>query len=112
MFTSSHPNHIESDEGFSIQVLGGGRLGIIYREGKRAIKVLSDTAIDPYGYIIFKNSISHWDWQDSDSKIDEATRDRIIDNLSRAFLFQGYRIRVDDIEKFRDEFLRKEQRID
>ncbi len=111
MFKSPQPNIIESDEGFSIRVVGAGKYGIIYREGDLAIKVLSDAAIIPIGYIIYKNSIKEWAPPASGNIISEQTRKRIIDNLSRAFLFQGYQIEVDETHEFSDYWLHRLQNL-
>lgn len=112
MFNSPEPNLINSDEGYSVRVLGGGKLGIIYREGLRSVKVLSDTACDPIGYIIYKNSIKRWAPPTSGEVIDAAGCQRIIDNLRRAFLHQGLTIEIDENEEFQQDVLNKLQRID
>ena len=112
MLKSPHPNLIESDEGFSVQVVGGGVLGIIYREGNRAIKVLSEPAVLPVGYIIHKNSITEWAPPGSGNIIDDLARARIIENLHKAFSFQGYQIRIEERCQFRDSLLHELQKLE
>jgi hypothetical protein len=111
MITSPNANLIQSDEGFSVDVLGGGRLGMVYREGSLAVKVLSETAILPTGYIIYRNSIVEWAPPGGGAKIDAASRERIIDRLKRGFAVQGYSIEINSSTPFREEVLRKLQKL-
>ena len=93
MFLSPRPNLIESDEGFSVEVLG--RTGILYKEGKRAILVDSELLApqSPAGIAVSRNSIRSWQAPHEGEPIDDTRREAIIDNIRRAVRFKG-----DDIE--------------
>ena len=90
---SPRPNLIESDEGFSVEVLG--RTGILYREGEHAILVGSELLAPkaPAGIAVWRNSIRTWRAPHQDEQIDEVKRAVIIENIRRAVRFAG-----DDIE--------------
>ena len=59
MFSAPKANVIESDAGFSIQVLG--RTGMRYREGERELFIDSEVVAPGKGIAIFTSSIDHWD---------------------------------------------------
>ncbi len=87
MFRSPGPNLVESDEGFCVQVLG--RTSLLYREGAKSIHISSELLAGPGGIALFKESIQHWDPPDEDERIEEAERNRLLDNVRRAFAFKG-----------------------
>jgi hypothetical protein len=85
-------NVIESDEGFSVEVLG--LTGIKYTENKKALNIDSELLAGPSGLGIYKDSIKTWNFPHSKKIIDEAERERIVDNIKRAFKFRGFEIQV------------------
>jgi hypothetical protein len=92
MFTKLRPDTIQSDEGFSVEVLG--RTGLIYTEGSRSLHISSEVLAGPHGLVIYRDSIKSWDSPHGMKTIDEATRDAIIENIRRAFRFDGFEIEV------------------
>ena len=92
MFRVPRVNVIESDEGFSVEVLG--RTGILYREGSKSMHINSEILVSPGGIAIIKKSIRAWDPPYENEIIDEMKQKTIIDNLRRAFRSQGDDISV------------------
>jgi len=92
MFKIPRNNVIESDEGFSVEVLG--RTGLLYTEGSKKLYVDSEVLAGPSGLGIYKNPIKSWDIPQNDELIDKSKRDTIIDNIRRAFRFRGVEIEV------------------
>jgi hypothetical protein len=93
MFSEPKVNVIESDQGYSVEVLG--RVGLKYTEGEKSLTVDSEVLMGPSGMVVYKSSIRQWDPPHSNQAIDKATRERIIDNIRAAFHFKGYEIEVD-----------------
>jgi hypothetical protein len=92
MFTEPRVNVIESDEGFSVQVLG--RTGLLYSEGIKSVHIDSEVLLGPSGLIVFKDSFRLWNSPFENEPIDEGKRKAIIENIRRAFRFQGFEIQV------------------
>lgn len=85
MFKRTGVNVIESDEGFSVAVLG--RVGLLYREGQRSLHI--DAEVNSSTEIaLFKESIRAWDPPNDGEIIDDKKRDQIVENIRRAFLSQ------------------------
>jgi len=93
VFHSPSPNLIESDDGFSVEVLG--RTGILYKEGEHTMLVGSEVLAPgaPVGIAVWSKSIRSWRPPYQDEHIDETERMAIINNIRRAVRFAG-----DDIE--------------
>jgi hypothetical protein len=91
MFSTPRVNLIESDEGFSVEVLG--RTGLTYVDGGKAMFVDSEVLVAPASMAIYPGSITRWDGNPSDL-VDEATRQTIVANIRRAFESQGHEIVV------------------
>jgi hypothetical protein len=94
MFRVPRANVIESDEDFSIEILG--ITGLRYRQGDRALFVNSEilASTSPFFLSIIKRSIQHWDPPYDGELIDEATRELIVENICRAFASQGNKVEV------------------
>jgi hypothetical protein len=90
-FSEPEPNLITSTEGFSVRVLG--RTGLLYQEGERSMWIDSEVLATPRTIATSKDSIKHWDTPD-DGLIDDVARDRIADNMKRAFEGCGYFLEV------------------
>lgn len=93
MFFTPRVNVIESDEGFSVEVLGPEY--VLYVEGPRSVHIDSEYLMGPRGLVIYPSSIKRWDAPHSTDVIDKATRERIVENIRRAFRFSGHEIAVD-----------------
>lgn len=93
MFVIPRVNVIESDEGFSVEVLGP--TSVRYVEGQRSLSVFSEWLVGPRGLIIYPSSIKSWDPPHKEDPIDDAIRRRIVENIRRAFRFRGLEIGVE-----------------
>jgi hypothetical protein len=91
-FTVPRPNLIESDEGFSVEVLG--MTGMRYTEQGRSIFVDSEVLATPGAMAVYRNSIRRWDPPHEDQVVNEEERERVIDNIRHAFAFNGYTVEV------------------
>jgi hypothetical protein len=92
MFKIPRVNVIESDEGFSIEVLG--RTGLLYTEGLKSMHIDSEILASPGGIAMLKNSIRAWNPPYENESVDDIKRKTIIDNLRRAFRSPGDDISV------------------
>jgi len=92
MFRSPAPNLYESDEGFSVEVLG--RTGLRYRESDKSMFIDSEVLLGPSGMVVYKNSIRKWDPPHQEEAVSNESRERIVNNVRSAFLFKGYEIAV------------------
>ena len=92
MFGSPRVNLYESDEGFSVEVLG--RTGLRYRENNKSMFIDSEVLLGPSGMAVYKTSIQKWDPPNEKEAIDDAKRECIVDNVRRVFRFQGYEIDI------------------
>jgi hypothetical protein len=82
-------NVIESDEGFSVEVLG--RTGLKYTEGDDEFFVDSEVLQGPAALAVFSWTVAGW----ADKQpVEAARRMRIIENIRRAFQFRGIEIEV------------------
>jgi hypothetical protein len=89
--TEPQPNVIESSAGFSVRVLG--RTGLRYQEGGRSIWIDSEVLAKPRAIAMHNDSIKYWEGCDP-GKVSDADRDRIADNIKRAFEACGYELQV------------------
>jgi hypothetical protein len=87
MFRVPRVNVIESDEGFSVEVLG--RTGLLYKEGPKSMNIDSEVLASPGGIAVIKKSIRAWDPPYENEIIDDIKRKTIIENIRRAFQSQG-----------------------
>ena len=89
MFTIPRVNVIQSDDGFSVEVLG--RTGVRYAEHSKSMKIDSEVLAGPSGLVLYTRTIKKWD--DGDI-VDNSTRQRIVENIRAAFRFRGLEIEV------------------
>ena len=89
--TEPRPNVIESSAGFAVRVLG--RTGLRYHEGGRSVWIDSEVLARPRAIAMFKDSIKYWEGCDP-GKVSDADRDRIADNIKRAFEACQYELQV------------------
>ncbi len=92
MFTIPRTNVIESDEGFTVEVLG--RTGLLHTQSGKSLRVYSEILTGPHGLVLYTDSISRWMPPYAGEIIDDHECAAIIENIRRAFLFQGYEIEV------------------
>jgi hypothetical protein len=89
MFNIPRVNVIESDEGFSVEVLG--RTGLRYTQGDNSLFVDSEILAGTAGLAVYASQIKNWD---SGNRVDEEARKTILNNIRRAFDFRGIDIHV------------------
>jgi hypothetical protein len=89
MFTIPRTNVVESDEGFSLEVLG--RTGIRFTEQGKTMHIDSEVLQGPSGLIMYTDSITKWD---DGENVDERMRNKIVENIRAAFRFRGLEIQV------------------
>ncbi len=94
MFTMVDPNTAASDEGFSVKALG--RAGLEYREGPRSADVDSEMLFRKCGIAVYKDSFKAWMPPFEVETVSEEERDRVVDNICRAFEFQKMRVEIVD----------------
>jgi hypothetical protein len=92
MFFIPRVNVIESDAGFSVEVLG--RTELRYVEGDRVLIIDSEMLAGPSGLAVYSDSIEHWSAPSASESIDATTKARIIENIKAAFKFRGLDIQV------------------
>lgn len=86
MFSIPRVNVIQSDTGYSVEVLG--RTGVEYREGQKVMFIDSEV-LAKRGIAIFKSSIVAWKPPFDEDPVTEAKKDEIIQNLIAAFEFRN-----------------------
>jgi hypothetical protein len=85
MFSIPRVNVVESDTGFSIEVLG--RVGMRYREGGRSVLIDSEV-LAIKGIAIAKKSIRFWEPPHEREPINEGEKAAIINNIREALAFK------------------------
>ena len=85
-FSSPRPNLITSDSGFSVEVLG--RTGLRYTEGDRTMLIDSEV-LARHGLALYSSSLRRWEPPNDSLPIDEDERNRIVENIRQAFMFNG-----------------------
>jgi hypothetical protein len=94
MFKIPRVNVIESDEGFSVEVLG--HTGLLYVEGEKSIHIDSEMLVSfgPALLALYTRSIKVWDLPNDNEAISDIKRNEIVENIRRAFRFRGFEIKV------------------
>lgn len=92
MFVIPRPNVIQSDEGFSVEVLG--LTGLLYSERSRSLRVDSEVLGGKSGLMIYKDSIKSWNPPHDADAIDETQRNAIVEHICSAFRFRGFEVVV------------------
>jgi len=92
-FHEPEPNLIAGNAGFSVKI--PGRTGIRYIEGDRSVRVDSEVPAKPGAMALFKDSIKMWQGEHPE-RVSMADRERIADNIRRAFEFCGYELQVQE----------------
>jgi hypothetical protein len=92
MFTIPRVNVVESDAGFSVEVLG--RTGLRYVEGSKTMFINSEVLMGPVAMMVDATSIKSWDSPNERVAIDDVARKHIIENVRAAFRFRGVEIQV------------------
>jgi hypothetical protein len=85
-------NVIESDAGYSVEVLGP--VGLRYTEGDRILHIDSEMLAGPSGLIVYSGSIKVEAPTSAQEPINSGERTRIIENIRAAFRFRGFEIQI------------------
>jgi hypothetical protein len=93
VFKIPRVNVIESEEGFSVEVLG--RTGLLYTEQLRSMWIDSEV-LATANIAVFTESIRRWNPPYEREPINEDQRDTIIDNIRRAFNWRGTNVLFED----------------
>jgi hypothetical protein len=92
MFRKPKPTLIESDAGFSVELLGGGKL--IYREGGKSVTFTGEHWVGSVFLVVNLGEYSDcWDPPFDTVKISDEDFRRIGDNIREAYRSQGSEIR-------------------
>jgi hypothetical protein len=91
-FSLPRPNLIESDAGFSVEVLG--RTGMKYVEQGKTMSIYTEVLATPGAMVLYGSSLKGWEPPHDLVALNNNDRERIIGNIRRAFAFQGYRLDV------------------
>lgn len=93
MFSEPEPNLITSTSGFSVRVLG--RTGLRYTEGERSVWIDSEVLATPGAIVTSVDGICVWEGPEP-RPVSESDRQRIADNMRRAFAARGYHLQVNE----------------
>jgi len=89
-FSRPRPNLVESDAGFSVEVLG--RDGMRYNEGSRSVSIDSEI-LATKGFALHVDSLKRWD-PPNRSRISKQERDRIVNNIRLALASQDEPVNI------------------
>ena len=92
---ADNANRIESDDGFSVEILGRG--GLCYSEAGHEMRVDSEFLAlgSRFDMVVYGGSVRRWKPPYSEETIDSAKRALILDNIRRALESRGLRIDMD-----------------
>jgi hypothetical protein len=87
VFRVPRVNVIESDEGFSVEVLG--RTGLKYVQGDKTLLIDSEVLAVPNNLVVAVSGITNWE---SGERISGRFKKKITNNIVRAFNWRGAKI--------------------
>lgn len=91
-FSSPRPNLVESDERYSVEVLG--RTGLRYIDEGRTMVIDSEALATPGAMALYGTSIRAWDPPHENQVVSDRDREDIIGKIRRAFTSQGWTLEV------------------
>lgn len=91
MFKRPRVNVIESDDGYSVEVLG--RTGLLYTEKEKSICIDSEV-LNGSTRAVIKKSTSKWEHPYEKEFIDDNKRNLIVENIRQALRFDGAGIEI------------------
>lgn len=89
MFTIPRVNVIESNEGFTVEVLSPTQVS--YSEGNKVVIVSSEYLEGPQGLVIYTRSITNWN---DGREITGTDRACVVENIRKAFRYRAIEIQV------------------
>lgn len=91
-FTKPRENLILSRRGFSVGVLDRSKL--LYSEDDRYLVVEIELLVGQVLLAVYSDSIDHWQPPYETEEIEEQEKNRILNNLERAFAYDGAKIAI------------------
>ena len=92
MFKRPRVNVIESDEGYSVEILG--RTGLLYSEGEKRMHVDSEV-LNAESMAVIERSIQTWESPFEAEVIDDRKRASILENIRHALQFDNVTIVIE-----------------
>jgi hypothetical protein len=91
MFKIPQVNLIESEDGYSVEILG--RTQLLYREGEKSILIDAEGLAEP-AFLIYQDSITRWLPPHDREIISDAAREKIIERVRSALQFYGVEVQI------------------
>ncbi len=91
-FSEPEPNVIDSSAGFSVRLFG--QTGMRYTEGHKSVSIDSKVLAKRGTIALFKDSLKAWESPDASALVNDNDRNRIVENIKRAFESRGYELQV------------------
>ena len=91
-FSIPRTNVIQSDEGYSVEVLGPA--GLRYSDANRVLFIDSVMLAGSDGVIVYSRSVKVESSINASSSVDAADLKQVIENIREAFRFRGFEIQV------------------
>jgi len=91
MLRSPRTNLVESDDGFSLEVLG--RTGMLYTENDHVMFVDSEV-LARSGIAVWTTRIQRWREPHQHELVDDDKRSQIVENIRRAVEYRGSELEV------------------
>ena len=85
-------NVIESDEGFSVEVLGP--TGLRYAEGGCVLHLDSEMLVGPALLILYSRNMTIESPGNGPAGLNQEEKERVVENVRAAFRFRGFEIEV------------------
>jgi Immunity protein 74 len=63
-----------------------------YSEGRKAVRIDSEVLAKPGAILLYKDSIESWESPDGQVRLNDAERNRVVENIKRAFEARGYEL--------------------
>lgn len=79
-------NRVESDEGFSVEIVG--RLVLAYFEGERKLLAAVEPAVNPTGFILYARTIKAWEPPFASEPLSHEDAERILARIEEAMAFR------------------------
>jgi hypothetical protein len=86
------PNTFQSDDASSVVMVDRDHLR--YREADRSLLIFQELMADPHLVGLDRESMRAWEAPHQRDFLSDADKDRIIDNVRRAFATRGYEVEV------------------
>lgn len=92
---------VKSSRGFTVRVLG--RTGTRYTEGDRSVRIDSEVMDKPGrgAIVLYPDSIVAWESPNESAEVTDTDRERIIENIKRAFEARGIELLLQEDQDWR-----------